>query len=108
MEHICKCNMCDNLFIDTNPQIKAPLIEVENLQLKTLVDHKCPDCKVDDYLTDDISKYLWQLLGHTFIDEDGNILESFLHFEIGTDREDIWHWFEETFNLSVAKDLMNL
>jgi len=27
-------------------------------------------------------------------------------FEIGTDREEIWCWFKETFNLSVADDLM--
>lgn len=29
-------------------------------------------------------------------------------FPIGTHREEIWHWFEETFNVSVAKDLMRL
>ena len=29
-------------------------------------------------------------------------------FLIGTHREDIWHWFEETFNVSVAEDLMGL
>lgn len=31
------------------------------------------------------------------------IEESWLHFKKGTFREDIWHWFEETFNVSVAK-----
>lgn len=29
-----------------------------------------------------------------------------IKFEDGTFREDIWHWFEETFNISVAVDLM--
>lgn len=27
-------------------------------------------------------------------------------FPIGTQREDIWHWFEETFSISVGEDLM--
>ena len=29
-------------------------------------------------------------------------------FPAGTFREDIWKWFEETFNVSVAEDLMGL
>ena len=29
-------------------------------------------------------------------------------FPIGTHREEIWYWFEERFNISVAKDLMRL
>ena len=27
-------------------------------------------------------------------------------FPAGTDREEIWHWFEETFQISVAEALM--
>ena len=27
-------------------------------------------------------------------------------FPTGTHREDVWHWFEESFGLSVAEDLM--
>ena len=29
-------------------------------------------------------------------------------FRKGTRREDVWHWFEMEFNLSVADDLMGL
>lgn len=29
--------------------------------------------------------------------------EEFLHFSSGTDVDDIWHWFEETFNISVGQ-----
>ena len=32
--------------------------------------------------------------------------EAITVFEAGTHREDIWHWFEETFGLCVAEDLM--
>lgn len=49
---------------------------------------------------------IWNELGNIPIDEDECIEEEFLHFEIGTHRETIWHWFEEEFNLSVAEDLM--
>lgn len=28
-------------------------------------------------------------------------------FKAGTNREEIWHWFEETFNVSVAEDLIS-
>lgn len=27
-------------------------------------------------------------------------------FPAGTHREDIWHWFEQTFHISIAQDLM--
>ena len=108
MEHICKCNNCDNLYLDTNPQTNAKKFDVDSLGLDELIDHKCPKCKTDGYLTDEVYKDLWEILGNTFINDDGELLESFLHFEIGTDREEIWHWFEETFDISVAVDLMNL
>lgn len=36
-------------------------------------------------------------------DKTGSIITT---FPAGTDREYIWHWFEEHFNLSVAEDLM--
>lgn len=48
---------------------------------------------------------LWETLGDIPIDSDETIEEKFLHFPVGTDREDIWHWFEDTFNCSVV-DLM--
>lgn len=53
-------------------------------------------------------RILWNKLGDIPIDEQECIEEKFEHFEIGTHRETIWHWFEEKFNLSVAKDLMKL
>ena len=56
------------------------------------------------------AKKLWSDLGDTPIDEEDNIDEDFvagdITFEKGTDRLDIWYWFEENFNLSVAEDLM--
>lgn len=48
--NICKCNNCDELFYDTNPQVDAPEFMVN--ELRTLIDNKCPNCKTDDYLID--------------------------------------------------------
>lgn len=36
------------------------------------------------------------------------IEEEWNGFPAGTHREEIWHWFEDTFNVSVAEDLMGL
>ena len=50
---------------------------------------------------------LWEKLGNIPVDDYGITDLQFLNFPPGTDREDIWHWFEDTFNVSVAK-LMHL
>ena len=52
--------------------------------------------------------WLWVKLGDTPIDENECIETDFEHFPKGTGREEIWHWFEEEYNVSVAKDLMSL
>lgn len=50
---------------------------------------------------------LWDQLGDTPVDDEGRIQEVFRHFPVGTDREDIWHWFEAEYGVSVA-DLMGI
>ncbi len=50
----------------------------------------------------------WEQLADVPVNEDGEIEEQFYNFDEGTDREEIWSWLEETFNISVAKDLMKL
>lgn len=57
---------------------------------------------------------IWEHFGDVPVDEDDNIDEDFeipeldVFFEKGTDKFEVWHWFEETFDISVAKDLMFL
>jgi hypothetical protein len=53
-------------------------------------------------------KILWEELGNVPINEEEEIEVDFLHFEAGTSIYYIWHWFEEEFDLSVAKDLMKI
>ena len=49
---------------------------------------------------------LWDKLGDIPCNDDEDIEEEFLHFPVGTQRYEIWHWFESKFDLSVAEDLM--
>lgn len=50
---------------------------------------------------------LWASLGNISINEDDEIEQGWKHFPAGTNRFEIWHWIEETYNVSIAEDLMN-
>lgn len=58
MANLCKCNNCDSVLIDKNPQIGAkeyPLRGSELEMVKSEGDDPhwvCPKCMVDDYLID--------------------------------------------------------
>lgn len=54
-----------------------------------------------------IAKELWNDLGEVPVTDEGSLELPWLHFGTGVAREQVWHWFEETFDLSVAADLMN-
>jgi hypothetical protein len=55
------------------------------------------------------AKELWVEFGEIPMNPDTECIEEEWHgFPAGTFREDIWHWFEEKFNVSVAEDLMGL
>lgn len=49
---------------------------------------------------------LWEKFGDIPITEDDEIDEKFLHFPIGTDRFDIWHWFEDQNPQFIIGDLL--
>jgi hypothetical protein len=54
------------------------------------------------------AQQLWSELGDIPVNDDNEIEAAFLHFNAGDDTQEIWHWFESEFNLSVATDLMKL
>ncbi len=62
----------------------------------------------------DYVKELWENFGDVPMNPEtecveeawGDSLTFAREFPTGTHREEIWHWFEETFHVSVAKDLM--
>ena len=49
-------------------------------------------------------RIFWDKLGDIPVDEEGVIEEYFEHFEAGTDVEDIWHWFEWFFDISIGEE----
>jgi hypothetical protein len=91
-----KCSECDFIFGGDNAYYRA--------------------CNCDHHGNNELSgvdsrekaKALWGLFGDIPIDNMDCIESPFENFPVGTDRFEIFHWFEETFNLSVAKDLMKL
>jgi hypothetical protein len=55
-----------------------------------------------------VAKELWTDFGNVPVDQNEHLETPFLRFPKGTHREDVWHWFEANFNLSVATDLMGI
>lgn len=45
---------------------------------------------------------LWIEFGDIPINEREEIEEPFLHFPEGTDRFEIWHWFEEEYDVTLG------
>lgn len=58
-----------------------------------------------DQATPALGDRLWELLGDIPTDNHDQIDIDFAGFSKGTDREQIWHWFESTFDLSVAQKM---
>ena len=55
------------------------------------------------------SKALWKEFGNIPMNPETECIEKeWWRFPAGTHREEIWHWFEETFGVGVAEDLMGL
>lgn len=110
MEYLCSCNNCGRLFIDTNPQFNVKQFNVDYLhleELKSINDMRaCPICETDEYLSDSIYHQLWEILSDIPINDNEEIELDFLHFEKGTNMYEIWHWFEETFEISIAEELL--
>ena len=48
-------------------------------------------------------KELWNKLGNIPINNNEEIEENFLHFEKGTDKFTVWHWFEENFDVVLGE-----
>lgn len=71
----------------------------------------CPICKCEAALMDvdygcnfddaELEK-LWDLFGEIPIDDNDAILEEFLGFQEGTDRIEIWQWFDERYSRGVV------
>ena len=93
--NILRCNMCEWLGNEHD-----------------LISDKCPVCNNSEYLmdldgteeyyTDDQLKTLWGIFGDIPMDPNNETIEEkFLCFEIGTNRFDIWKWFDKRYSKGV-------
>lgn len=64
----------------------------------------CEDCEENVALA--TLERLWDLFSSIPINNDDEIEEPFLTFDIGTSRFDVWHWFDERCPNGLAVDLM--
>lgn len=53
-------------------------------------------------LDDDVLKFLWEKFADVPVDDDGCLMGCFMGYDAGTDREEIWHWFDEHHSEGVA------
>ncbi len=80
---------------------------ISDEDMKTIISRALEDsfynCK--EYYVKD----LWMEFGDIPMNSETECIEEdWREFPAGTHREEIWHWFEETFGISVAEDLMGL
>jgi hypothetical protein len=59
--------------------------------------------EIAKYLIEDVIDLFWKALGEVCVNEQEETEERFLHFEAYTDVHDIWHWFEEYFDISIGE-----
>lgn len=91
---VIKCLNCKSLF---------PELEI----IKKRYEDHCPFCVcgnlLDEKKSTDEAWYkedllrLWLLFGDIPIDDADRILEPFMDWPEGTNRFDIWHWFDEKY-----------
>jgi len=60
---------------------------------------------IDEYCSNldfiDEEKF-WEMLGDVPVTEDDDLDDDFLIFDKGTDKFDVWHWFEENFDTQIG------
>lgn len=87
----------------------------EDLGYETLNDpgiEYCPSCKDSEHLVDvdsecelddkELTK-LWQMFGDVSVNNMDQIEEEFLGFPEGTEKEEVWQWFDERYSGGVVK-----
>lgn len=62
--NICKCNNCEELHIDTNPQPLQRFYEIEHNSMPELIDGNCVNCNTDEFLID-VNSGIYDVYSHT-------------------------------------------
>lgn len=67
--------------------------------------------RVNDFArpsTQEIIKDLWSDFGDTPVNSEDCIDNKFLHFDVGTPKEEVWGWFDELAENGVAGLMYNI
>lgn len=115
IESIIEDRLADWLYWGTVDFEQLPTLIAS--EIRTEPDGKCPYCNEEcdaDVLSQHLelceegysknlaeARIVWAELGDILVNDDGLIEEPFRQFESGTDREEIWHWIEDEFDLSI-------
>lgn len=59
-------------------------------------------------MTFEDEKRLWDEFSEIPVDNDDCIERPFLHFKAGTDRFEVWRWFDERCPHGLARDLLGV
>lgn len=97
---IVRCNRCGN-WVGFETEL---VVRGEEEYCPKCGSNSClEDCHVNTSYGEEEIKELWNLFGDIPINDDDEILESFLEFEAGTDRFMIWTWFDYRYPGGVYK-----
>ncbi|MCY9861550.1 hypothetical protein OTK49_03335 [Vibrio coralliirubri] len=88
------------------PQIQKQILEANTdrdipLLLELIADSK----KMCQKLRTSLAQALWADLDDTPVNDNDELKTNWLIFDKGDDLHSIWHWFERTFNITLAYDL---
>lgn len=81
--------------------VKFEKYEDCNVSFNSTMDMVVEEAKSAIQLDDKVLEFLWQRLGDVPVDHDGCIKEDFMGYIAGTDREEIWSWFDENYSEGV-------
>lgn len=73
-----------------------------NISFNSTMDFVVEEAKKKILLSDEVLEFLWERFGSIPVNDDGEIEEDFMGYEQGTDREEIWAWFDENYSEGVA------
>jgi hypothetical protein len=98
----CLCGMCDDTAIIHDVEgLEWPCPSCHLGVLGSLKDKSSPLYDPAHFLG--TAKAIWEALGNVPVTENMELDAPFFHFDAGTDAEDVWHWIENTFEVSVTE-----
>ena len=95
-------------YINSKPEVIAEILswldkhEDCNISFNTTLENAVEKITKELVLNDEKLEFLWEQFGDVLIDDEERILDDFIGFEAGTQREAVWDWFEKWYSKGVA------